>query len=182
DVALEIYYHRGHEYNLDRMMKAMQRSLDYYTVHFGPYPHQSLRIVEFPRYQSMAQGFPTSIPYSESVGFIASVDPKDERDIDYPFYVTAHEVAHHWWADQVIGANVQGATLLSETLAQYSALMVMKQEYGPDRMNRFLKYEMHQYLTGRGDERQKELPLALVENQPYIHYNKGSVAMYALQD
>jgi hypothetical protein len=28
----------------------------------------------------------------------------------------------------------------------------------------------------------KELPLTLVENQNYIHYNKGSVVMYALQD
>ncbi|MEJ7665203.1 MAG: hypothetical protein WKG07_39605 [Hymenobacter sp.] len=26
------------------------------------------------------------------------------------------------------------------------------------------------------------MPLALVENQPYIHYSKGSVVMYALQD
>ena len=32
----------------------------------------------------------------------------DPDDIDYPFYVTAHEVAHQWWAHQVIGADVQG--------------------------------------------------------------------------
>ena len=35
-----------------------------------------------------------------------------EDAIDYVFYVTAHEVAHQWWAHQVIGANVQGATML----------------------------------------------------------------------
>ena len=28
----------------------------------------------------------------------------------------------------------------------------------------------------------EELPLFLVENQPYIHYRKGSVVLYALQD
>ena len=26
------------------------------------------------------------------------------------------------------------------------------------------------------------MPLLLVENQPYIHYNKGSMALYALRD
>jgi ABC-type cobalamin/Fe3+-siderophores transport system ATPase subunit len=79
-------------------------------------------------------GFPNTIPYSEAIGFIARVDPNDPDDIDYPYYVTAHEVAHQWWAHQVIGGNVQGATMLSETLAQYSALMVMKQKFGGDQM------------------------------------------------
>ena len=110
------------------------------------------------------------------------MDPNDEKDINYPVYVTAHEVAHQWWAHQVIGGNVQGATMLSETMAQYSALMVMKQTFGADKMKRFLSYELDRYLMGRGAERKKEMPLALVENQPYIHYNKGSLVMYALQD
>jgi hypothetical protein len=36
--------------------------------------------------------------------------------------------------------------------------------------------------VGRGTERKQENPLYRNENQPYIHYRKGSVAMYALQD
>jgi ABC-2 type transport system permease protein len=31
-------------------------------------------------------------------------------------------------------------------------------------------------------ERRGEMPLALVENQQYVHYNKGALAMYALRD
>jgi len=69
-----------------------------------------------------------------------------------------------------------------ETLAQYSALMVMEHEFGPHKMRRFLKYELDNYLQGRGGELIEELPLLLVENQPYIHYRKGSLAMYALKD
>jgi aminopeptidase N len=107
---------------------------------------------------------------------------KDEKDIDYVFYVTAHEVAHQWWAHQVIGGDVQGATVMSETLAQYSALMVMEKEYGKDKMKKFLKHELDNYLHSRGSELLKELPLILNENQPYIHYNKGSLVMYALRD
>jgi ABC-2 type transport system permease protein len=180
DVAIEIYHHPGHEYNIDRMIDAVKKSLAYFTANFGPYQHRQVRILEFPRYARFAQSFPNTIPYSESIGFIARVE-KDE-DVDYPFYVTAHEVAHQWWAHQVIGANVQGATVLSETLAQYSALQVMEHEYGADQMKKFLKYELDNYLTGRAFERKKELPLLKVENQPYIHYRKGSLAMYALRD
>src|SRR5580704_15318801 len=112
------------------MMKGMKASLAYCTTNFSPYQNKTLRIMEFPRYATFAQSFPASIPYSESIGFIAKVDAKSDEDVDYPFYVTAHETAHQWWAHQVIGADVQGSTMLSETLAQYSALMVMKQKYG----------------------------------------------------
>jgi len=85
-------------------------------------------------------------------------------------------------AHQVIGANVQGATMMSETLAQYSALMVMKHKFGDAKMKRFLKYELDSYLVNRGAERKAENPLYRNENQGYIHYRKGSLAMYALQD
>ena len=141
-----------------------------------------MRILEFPRYASFAQAFPNTIPFSESIGFIAKVDPKDPKDVDYPYYVTAHEIAHQWWAHQVIGANVQGATMMSETLSQYSALMVMKKKYGDAKMKRFLKYELDNYLVGRATERKREQALFRNENQPYIHYRKGSLVMYALQD
>ncbi len=60
--------------------------------------------------------------------------------------------------------------------------MVMKHKYGEAKMQRFLRYELDRYLIGRGTEQKKELPLARVENQDYIHYRKGSLVMYALQD
>ena len=181
DVAIEVYHHPGHEYNLDRMITAVKKSLDYFTTNFGPYQHRQVRIIEFPRYATFAQAFANTIPFSEAIGFVAKVEDADE-DIDYPFYVTSHEVAHQWWAHQVIGGAVQGSTMLSETMAQYSALMVMEKEYGPRQMKKFLEYELDRYLFGRGAERRREQPLQYVENQPYIHYNKGSVVMYALRD
>lgn len=181
-VALEIFHHPTHVYNLDRMMRGMKDALAYCSENFGPYQHRQARILEFPRYGSFAQAFPNTIPYSEAVGFVAQVRDGHPDDLDYPYYVTAHEIAHQWWAHQVVGANAQGATMTSETLAQYSALMVMKKLYGPTKMKRFLRYELDKYLMGRAFERKKEMPLSRVENQPYIHYQKGSLAMYALQD
>jgi ABC-type transport system involved in multi-copper enzyme maturation permease subunit len=182
DVAIEVYYHEPHDYNVDRMIDSIKKSLAYFEANFSPYQHRQMRIIEFPRYARFAQSFPNTVPFSESIGFIAKLDDDEDEPIDYPFYVTAHEVAHQWWAHQVIGGFVQGATLLSETMAQYSALMVMEKEYGPEKMRRFLKYELDRYLSDRGGELVEEMPLKLVENQPYIHYRKGSVVMYALRD
>jgi ABC-2 type transport system permease protein len=182
DVPIEIYYHPGHTFNLDRMIASVKHSLTYNSKAFGDYQHRQFRIIEFPRYETFAQAFPNTIPYSEGLGFIARVREDDEKDIDYPYYITAHEAGHQWWAHQVIGGNVQGATMLSETLAQYSALMVMKEKYGEAKMKKFLAYELDRYLQGRAFEQKKEVPLGRVEDQGYIHYNKGSLVMYALQD
>jgi ABC-2 type transport system permease protein len=179
-VPIEIYHDRKHGYNVDRMIAATQKSLDYYTTQFTPYQHGQVRILEFPNYASFAQSFAGTIPFSESIGFIA--DLRKKEDIDYVFYVTAHEMAHQWWGHQVTAANVQGSSMLIESLAQYSALMVMEKEYGPHQMRRFLRYELDRYLSSRGGEAIEELPLYRVENQQYIHYRKGSLVFYRLRD
>ena len=180
-IRLEVYYLKEHPWNVPRMMNSMKKSLDYFTHNFGPYYHKEARIIEFPRVATFAQAFPGTMPYSEAIGFIANLNHAD--DIDMVFYVVAHEMAHQWWAHQVIGANMQGATLLSETMAQYSALMVMEHEYGRDLMRKFLRYEMDRYLSSRGKERQKERPLLTVEaEQGYVHYRKGSLVLYYLKE
>jgi hypothetical protein len=180
DVAIRVYYDPAHDYNIDRMLQSVKATLAYCTRAFGPYQHREVRILEFPRYASFAQSFPATIPYSESIGFIARI--AEPEDIDYVFYVTAHEVAHQWFAHQIVSANVQGATVLTESLAQYAALMVMEKEYGPALMRKFLAHELDRYLRGRAFERKRELPLLLQEDQAYIHYSKGSLATYVLRD
>ncbi|GAB2797210.1 M1 family aminopeptidase [Rhabdobacter roseus] len=180
-VNLEIYYNKGHEYNLEQMMTSAKKSLGYFSANFSPYQFRQLRIMEFPRYASFAQSFANTVPFSEGIGFIQKVS-NPEKDLDMPYYVTAHEIGHQWWGHQVPEASVKGNAMLSETQAQYSALMVMKHSFTPELMQKFLKYEVDKYLQGRAMERKKEQPLVLVEGQGYIHYNKGSVIMYALQD
>jgi hypothetical protein len=180
-IKIEVYYLREQPWNVPKMLRSVEKSFEYYTKNFGPYLHKEARIIEFPRIERFAQAFPGTMPYSESIGFIANL--KDPDDIDMVYYVVAHEMGHQWWAHQVVGANMQGATLLSETLAQYSALMVMEKEYGRDIMRKFLKYEMDNYLRSRGRELLKERPLLKVDaNQGYVHYRKGSVVMYYLKE
>jgi ABC-2 type transport system permease protein len=179
-IELAIYYDAKHPWNIDRMTRSMKASLDYYQANFSPYQFRQLRYLEFPGYADFAQSFANTIPWSENLGFVA--DYKDPTKIDMVTYVGAHEIGHQWWAHQLIGADEQGASGMSETLAQYSALMVMKQTYGAPMIRKFLKYELDRYLRARGGEVIEELPLERVENQPYIHYNKGSLVMYRLAD
>ncbi|MGA7316074.1 MAG: ABC transporter permease [Silvibacterium sp.] len=181
-VNLEIYYQPGHEFNIETMMRSMKETLAYCTANFSAFQFHQLRIIEFPGYGTFAESFANTIPFSEAIGFITKVSKKPEA-VDLPFYVTAHETGHQWWAHQVISAYVEGATSIDETMAQYTALMVMKHHFGPESMNRFLRFELDQYLRGRAQERNEEYPLYLVDpNQGYIHYNKGAMVMYALQD
>ena len=48
DVEIQIFHHPAHAWNVDRMLRSVQASLDYYTQQFGPYPHGQLRFVEQP--------------------------------------------------------------------------------------------------------------------------------------
>ncbi len=181
DVNLEIYHHEWHDYNLDRMMKGMKASLDYNSKNFSPYQHKQLRIVEFPS-GSFAQSFPNTIPYAGDAGFIADVDDTDDGGVDYPFAITVHEVAHQWWAHQVIGADVLGATMLSESLSEYVSLKVLEHQQGKTEMRKFLKKALDDYLTRRTFERKREKPLMYNDGQGYIRYQKGSLVFYALSD
>jgi aminopeptidase N len=162
------------------MVDAARKSLAYFTANFGPYQHRQLRFVEFPGYVRDGTAFPGLIALSETTGFNARLDGAER--IDYPFYVTAHEVAHQWWSQQLVGANVQGVGMLHETLAQYSALMVMEAEFGRSGMRNVLAYEHDWYLRGRSGERGVEPPLAFAERQDYVYYHKGALAMHALRD
>ena len=117
-----------------------------------------MRIIEFPRYRSFAQSFANTVPYSEEMGFLT--DTRNPENINVPYYVTAHELAHQWWAHQVIGANVEGSNILSEMLSQYAAIMVMKEKYGEHNLRKFLKYELDRYLRGRTTEAHEERTLS----------------------
>jgi ABC-type transport system involved in multi-copper enzyme maturation permease subunit len=175
-VEFSVYYHKSHAWNVPRMLDAMQQSLDYYQANFGPYQFDHFRIVEFPGYNNFAQAFAGTIPFSESVGFIA--DYQKAESIDQVTGMTAHEFAHQWWAHQVAAAEVEGEGVLSETMSQYAAHMVMKHTEGESQVRRFLQFELDQYLKGRNDH---DPPLARTRGQYFLLYRKGALVMYLLQ-
>ncbi|MGA2390433.1 MAG: M1 family aminopeptidase [Candidatus Sulfotelmatobacter sp.] len=180
DVSLEVYYDPAHTYDIDDMLASSRAGLDYYQQVFSPYQFTQFRIFEFPRYRGFAQSFPNTIPFSEGIGFIERL--LKPTDIDITYFVTAHELGHQWWAHQLIGADVEGSNMMAESLAEYSALQVMQHKYGRDLMHRFLKHELDGYLRGRAGEFRHEPPLALVQREPYVWYQKGGQVLYTLAD
>ncbi len=180
DVALEVYYDPAHTYDIDDMLASSRAGLDYYQKTFSPYQFNQYRIFEFPRYRTFAQSFPNTIPYSEGIGFISRIIKP--TDIDFTYFVTAHELGHQWWAHQLVGADAEGSNMMSESLAEYSALQVMAHKYGRDLMHRFLRHELDGYLRGRAGEVRHEPPLALVQREQYVWYQKGGQILYTLAD
>ena len=144
NIDIEVYYHKGHEYNIELMIKAVRKSLEYYTKNFSSYQYNQVKIVEYPRYKIGAESYANLIPFSEGYGFIAKFD---KQSVDYVFRVTAHEVAHQWWGGQVAGANVEGMFFLLEGMTQYFALMVTKNEYDQAKINKYIKKRIKNYLN-----------------------------------
>ena len=176
-VALRIFHHPAHDANLGRMVRGMKAALAYLSEQFGPYPYSDLKIVEIPRYGGFGSAHPHAIAFTEDV-FFSRVR---EGEVDQPFYGTAHEVAHTWWGGLVRGAGVRGAGFLSESIANYSAMMVTEKTYGPEAARRVYEFQMERYFRGRA-EFSREVPVLEVEDQPYIAYRRGAIALYTLRD
>jgi hypothetical protein len=84
-------------------MKAVARLL---PGQFQPLPVPPGAVPGVPGYENFAQSFANTIPWSENLGFVSKYE--DPTKIDMVTYVGAHEIAHQWWAHQVIGADQQG--------------------------------------------------------------------------
>ena len=179
-ISLEVYYDAHHPWDIDEMMEAARGGLDYYQGNYSPFQFKQFRIIEFPHYREFAQSFPNTSPFTESFFLSRVLDPN--KDIDFTYFVVAHELAHQWWAHQLIGGRVAGSNMMSESLAEYSALRVAQKKYGDKQMHKFLSHELDGYLRGRAGEIRKEPPLGLVQREQYVWYQKGSMILYALSD
>jgi ABC-type transport system involved in multi-copper enzyme maturation permease subunit len=184
EVEIRVIHHPDHAVNVDRIIRIARTSLDYFTAQFGPYPHRQLALVEIPRYSSGARTYGGMIVYSESSPMAAArTEAGDREAVDDPaLMLAAHELGHLWWGQQVMGADVQGSQMLSETLAQYSAAMVMKRTRGAAPAREMMEKMHETYLSGRGRNDAPEVPLLLTTDHAYLHYGKGAVAMYTLQE
>jgi ABC-2 type transport system permease protein len=176
DVSIQIFHHPDHAWNLDSMVRSVQASLDYYTEQFGPYPQGQIRLVEHPGDSISLHAFPVNISYQEGFSLFSPAD--GPRALDFPFAVVAHEVAHQWWGNQVTPAHVEGAPVLTESLAWYSAMAVVERAYGHEHLRRLVKAMRESYLAPRA---RANVPL-LRATDPFQAYRKGPFAMYALRE
>ncbi|AHM62672.1 putative membrane protein [Flammeovirgaceae bacterium 311] len=176
EVDIHIFHQPQNTLNLDRMEKAMKASLAYYSEKFSPYQFRQLKLVEYPDPGTGGISFPGTIGYTSNFALLNTEG--DSRELDLPFAAVAHEVAHQWWAHQLIPAGVEGAALISESLAWYSAFGVVEQVYGPGHLRNLVEAMRQAYLSPRS---RAAVPLLQAEDY-FLGYRKGPLAMYALRE
>lgn len=185
NVDIEVYYHPDHPYNIDHILKVARESLAYCSETFGEYGAGQLRLAEVPRYLLQGQAYSGVVTGSENFGFVA--DFTNDVGMDYLAWLVAHEIAHQWWGLKANPAMMPGASLMTELVCQYVAMVVSERLYGREYIRNALKFDRDGYFKGRAQEGFMELPYsrnwgALGYGQYYIIYHKGVWAMYGLRD
>jgi ABC-type transport system involved in multi-copper enzyme maturation permease subunit len=180
-VKITVAYHPAHGANVDRILRAAQKSIALFERSYGPYPHRDLKIVEAASYWPFGGlAMPDTVFLSESRTFL--IDARDPRRLDLLARRTAHEVAHQWWGQYVTPAERPGAAVIVESLAKYSELRLLEALYGPAAVQESLAQERDRYARGRVRDNLPEVPLARVTNQEYLYYGKGAMAMHAISN
>lgn len=175
DVAIRIYYHPGHAMHLDRMLRSVKESLDYFTRQFGPYPYDHLTIVERAGSGSGASADASMINYGEQYSLLHPDD--SPSGFDLPYYILAHEVAHQWWGiARLTPAHVEGGGVLIEGLAVYSGMQVLEKNYGEHHLQQYVSYLHSAYEMPRS----LATPPLLRADETFLYYRKGGLAMHAL--
>jgi hypothetical protein len=175
DVDIQLYVHPGHAKHVQRLLRGARASLDYYSAQFGPYPYRFLQIVEQPG-NFLGMGVDGSGVVTGGEG-IFLLDPRGDG-FDVLFEVIAHEIGHQWWGMQLKPAFAEGGGVISEGLAWYSAMQLVKQTKGREALRRFMSF-MRQpnpwppIRTG--------LPL-LRALDPWANYRKAPYVMHALSE
>jgi len=174
-VDVQVFAHPTHTKHLDRLLRGVRASLDYYSAQFGPYPYRFLQIVEQPG-NFLGMGVDGSGVVTGGEGFFL-LDPRT-RGFDAIFEIVAHEMGHQWWGMQLKPAFAEGGGVISESLAWYSAMELVKSTKGREALRRFMHVmrEPNPWPPIRTG-----LPL-LRAMDPWANYRKGPYVMHALSE
>lgn len=179
DVAFRIYYQPGQTHNLPTMMQAMKDAIDYGNAHFSTYPLKYLTLAEIPHYPGAATAYPGVLFSAEKINFMSNLS--DSSRFNNIYAVTAHEVAHQWWANALAPLDVPGRAVLTESLAKYTEFMVTEKRYGQQYLRSLLKTDNNLYFVLRNMEGEQEQPL-INTHQAFAYYQKGGLALYAIKE
>ncbi|RZL61691.1 MAG: hypothetical protein EOO93_12540, partial [Pedobacter sp.] len=105
-LALNVYYQQGHEYNIQTMFNAMKDALDYGNANFGTYPLKHFTLAEIPHYKGAATAYPGVVFNAERINYLT--DYSNPNLVNQSYAITAHEVAHQWWANMLASADTMG--------------------------------------------------------------------------
>ncbi|HOY12331.1 MAG TPA: M1 family aminopeptidase [Saprospiraceae bacterium] len=179
DVSIEIFHDPKHHQNIGHLIKSIQKTLAYCENNFGKYPYKTIRFAEISSFTRgfAATAYPATI-YINEKQFHLNLTGGEGQDVINE--LAGHELSHQWWGNaQLRPVFRQGSGVLTETLAQYTQLMLYKNEYGEAKMLEMVEVYRDMYESSKAFSGEEALYSADPNNANVI-YNKGLVKMYAL--
>jgi ABC-type transport system involved in multi-copper enzyme maturation permease subunit len=178
--AVTIYHSPRHSYRVAQMVEMLDAARQYYSEWFYPYPWRDFKLTEFPALATYAQGFPGNISFSEAIGFLTRKPEDGEADLGD--FVVAHESAHQWWGNILTPGKGPGGNVLSEGMANYSAIMLVTQIRGEDARHSLMRRFENQYADSRNVD--NERPLHKVDGSrpgdTTVTYDRGGWVFWML--
>ena len=180
-VSIEVYYDKRHGRNINELVSATKKTLDYCVENFGAYPYKTIRYAEVSAFAEgfAATAYPSTLYMKENFGFYSDITRGDKEDIINQ--LAGHELSHQWWGNcQFNPEEKEGGYILTETLAMYTEIMLYEKRHGWERALETLQMHQDLYLSSRSFE--TEMPLYKTHyNTPHLPYNKGTVVMHQLR-
>ncbi|MBL0253738.1 MAG: aminopeptidase [Chitinophagaceae bacterium] len=179
DISIELLYEPKHNQNITHLMKSIKNTMQYCETNFGKYPYKTIRFAEISSFTKgfAATAYPASVFINEKQ-FHVKLD--QEEGLDIINELAAHELSHQWWGNAQLNSDYrEGSGVLSETLAQYTKLMIYKKEHGKDKMMEMVKLYQNMYYSEKAFSGEEALFNSNPGNANVI-YNKGLVNMYEL--
>lgn len=178
----EIYYTPAHVENVAHLLLNAKLTMDYCEANFGPYPFKTIRFAEISSFTRgfAATAYPATIYMTEDMIFHSNL--KGDKQQDVINELAGHELSHLWWGgNQTLPDDREGASMLTETFAMYTEMMLLKKMYGKEKMLDRIRMHAGIYRDEKGFS--EEEPLYRVKSEDaYISYSKGAVVMYQLSE
>lgn len=180
-ISIEVYFDKRHSRNVSKLLQDVKNTLDYCQNNFGKYPYKTIRYAEVSAFADgfAATSYPSTVFMKENFGFYSNLNNRDKEDIINQ--LTAHELSHEWWGNaQISPEQKEGSWILTETLAQYTELMLYEKEHGLEKALETLKIHLDLYLSSRSYE--PETPLYKTNYEtPHLPYDKGMLVLHQLR-
>lgn len=180
--SFEIYYHPAHYENVDHLLINTKHTMDYCESNFGIYPFKTIRFAEVSGFTKgfAATAYPATIYMTEDMIFHCNIKADKQQDVINE--LAGHELSHLWWGNnQIDPDNREGDVFLTESLAMYTELMILKKMYGKQEAE--VRVKMHQDIYEGEIGFSGDVPLIKVTGDlTHIAYSKGAVAMYKLSE
>lgn len=181
-INIEVLYDETHSENVDRLLNNAMLSLDYCIDNFGVYPFERMSFVEVSAFTSgfAATAYPATIFMTENMIFHTNIDSDPSKDVINE--LAGHELSHIWWGNSLISPDErEGASMLTESLAMYTEMMIYKKMYGTERMKERVK--IHEQIYDNEKGLYGNSPLYKVPyGATHIVYSKGAIAMVKLSE